>query len=202
MALSLCFLNKKPHICILSCKWHSQLRLDWRLSLFFLLHWARLPFWNLMDKLGFSGNLTSWGEPRVMIGSQKHSCRPGGKEKQLCPNGQGLSGRPPAAWIPSSWWGLRSLTLPTVCVTFSASWAEHFGVAAGVQANWVSACWAGHKIPMNHIQGQYYEDTVWGLPQGTEIKTFLRHRVKASHSRTLGLQQESSSSPWLSIINA
>lgn len=72
------FLKKKPHIFILRrpWKWHSPSWLDWRL-------FARLPFWNLMDKLGLSSDLKTRGEPRIMVGSQKHSCRSGGKEKPL-----------------------------------------------------------------------------------------------------------------------
>lgn len=47
-----------------------------------------------------------------MVGSQGHSCKPGGREKKSLVKGTELSGQPPAAWTPSSWWGLRDLALP------------------------------------------------------------------------------------------
>lgn len=79
------FLKKEPHIFLLYWALKRTKPVLIRLGTFSFcpLHWARSPFWNLADTLEFSSDLATWGEPSVMVGSQKHSCGPGGKEKQI-----------------------------------------------------------------------------------------------------------------------
>ena len=86
-----------------------------------------------------------------MVGSQGHSCKPGGGKGNHWSKGQSCQDSLQQLELHPADGVSEALPCPTVWVMLNASWAEQPWVAPGVQAEWVRAHRTGQKNPYTPV---------------------------------------------------